>query len=93
MIYYESYKVQMVPLFEEITAADQIDFSPSINSVLEFVAGRSIKDQIYMLANLLTISGFTQKEIADGLGTTHCAYRDRLREIRKDFKHKGLNEL
>lgn len=73
-----------VPLEEE----HAVDFErlPSVMELLEFIAHRPIKDQAYMLCNLLTISGFTQGEIAEALGISHISYRKALMEVRRDFR-------
>lgn len=63
---------------------------PSLIDLLEFMAGMSLKDQIYMTCNLLTIAGYSQTEIALSLGVQPQTYRNRLREIRADFRTKGV---
>lgn len=57
----------------------------SVTDLLEMIAHLELKDQVYMVSNILTVSGYTQKEIAEALGVSHKTYRNRLWEIRKDM--------
>lgn len=85
--HYEVIRVSHVPLDEE--SIDYLAHNPEVNTslveLLIFIAGLPLKDQVYMLANTLTVSGFTQKEIAEAIGVSHQAYRNRLLDIRKEL--------
>lgn len=91
---YEIIRVTEVPLDDH---QDHVSYNHEINTtlvdLLVFMAGMPLKDQIYMLANTLTVSGFTQKEIAGAMGVTHQAYRHRLLNIRKDFEQRDVPTL
>lgn len=95
-VIYQTHKVSIVPLEEGITSEETLitpERMPSIIELLEFMAHLPLRDQVYMVCNLLTISGFTQEEIAKHLGVTHQTYRNYLLRIRHDFKEKGLTEF
>lgn len=68
---------------EEIVVFEQM---PSVIELLEIMGDRPLREQVYMICNLLTISGFTQSEIAQELGVAHQKYRNTLLRIRKDMK-------
>ena len=92
--FYEKQVVQLVPLEEAITKPQSPpECNNSIKEILEFIADRNLTDQIYMICNLLTISGYSQKEIAKHLGVSYQTYRNRLWSIRKDYLEKGSREL
>jgi DNA-directed RNA polymerase specialized sigma24 family protein len=93
-MYYEEKTVVIVPLEEAITKQCEVpELNTTVKEVLEFIADRNLTDQIYMMCNLLTISGFSQKEIAKHLGVSYQTYRNRLWSVRKDYLKKGTKEL
>lgn len=93
-MYYEEQRVVIVPLEEAITKQAEVpEVNTTIKDILEFIGDSNLTDQIYMMCNLLTISGFTQKEIAKHLGVSYQTYRNRLWTVRKDYLKKGTKEL
>jgi tRNA C32,U32 (ribose-2'-O)-methylase TrmJ len=66
------------------------EHGPSILDLLEAIAHRPLKDQVIILANLLTSSGFSQAEISEALGFKHQYYRNRILEMRKEFKKRTI---
>lgn len=97
MKFYEKVTVTHVPLNEEI--AEGQAYNPEAHTSLiemqEFMHGLGfdLKDMVYMWANLLTMSGYSQKEIAEAMGVGYKTYRNRLWAIRGVFKDKGIREL
>lgn len=91
---YEKISVTVVPLNESIET-DPIEVSRSflVLEVLEMIGSLELRDQLFMICNLLTISGFKQKEIAEQLGVAHQTYRNRLLEIRKEFRDNKKKEM
>ena len=84
---YETIRVVQVELKEELIdekLMPLLDYS--ITDMLEFLAGLPLKTQLYMLCNLLTISGFSQREIAESLDINYKTYRNTLLDIRHKLK-------
>lgn len=75
------------PLYHENEVVE-FESIPSVIELLEFMAHRSLRDQVWMIANLLTISGYTQAEIAEALGVRYQTYRNTLLDIRKEYKRR-----
>lgn len=94
MKFWEVVKVTEVPIeSEDLQYNPNLAFSSEIHTsifdILAFMAHLPLKDQVYMLCNVLTVSGYSQKEVAEALGVPYQTYRNRLLEIRKDFKDKA----
>lgn len=53
--------------------------------LLSMIGHLPVRDQVLMVSNLLTVSGFTQAEIAEALGVSHKTFRNRLWELRRDM--------
>lgn len=70
---------------EEDAGSYHFERMPSVMELLELMGHRSLKDQVYMVCNLLTISGFTQAEIAAAIGVSPQTYRNALLAVRKDL--------
>lgn len=93
---YERVYVQVSSLNEELV--DQHKFiipgesNPSVLSILELIATLPLKQQVFMMANLLTVSGYEQKEIAEAMGVAYKTYRNNLWDMRKQIKDKTLKE-
>jgi len=77
----------MTPLYHENETVE-FESVPSVIELLEFMAHRSLRDQVWMIANLLTISGYTQAEIAEALGVRYQTYRNTLLDIRKEYRQR-----
>ena len=85
MEYFEE-KVVIVPICEETVIVESLpEINHSIKDVLDFIADRPINDQVCMLCNLLTINGFSQKEISESIGFKYKTYRNHLWTIRKEY--------
>lgn len=102
MKFYEKVYVNLVPLPEDEMGQRELDarfntpapaFNTSIIEMVEFMASFPLKDQVFMMANTLTIAGYSQREIAEALGIGYKTYRNRLWEIRGEFKDRGLSEI
>ena len=86
-IIYEVHKVTHHPIEDhEDSFHHTPDRSASVMEILKMIGHRSLKDQIYMICNILTVSGFTQAEIAEVLGVEHQTYRNHLLKVRKEMK-------
>ncbi len=96
MQFYEKQRVTIVPI-DDVEVGSLGSTIPghefSIIELLEFMAGFPIKDQVYMLANTLTISGFSQREIATALGVSYQTYRNRLWDVRLTLKDRGIKDF
>ena len=66
---------------------------PSLMTILEMITFLPLRHQALMMANLLTISGYQQKEIAEALGMEYKTFRNYLWEMRKEFKARGLSTV
>ena len=89
--FYETVNVTVLPIKEELIDNDDknaiyLDRDPGIIEMLEMIAELPIKDQVFMMSNTLTISGFTQREIAEALGVAYQTYRNRLLDIRQELR-------
>jgi len=71
------------------SAVGEFDRMTPVVDVLEMVSSVPLKDQVLLMTNLLTISGYSQREIASVLGMEYKHYRNRLWEIRKDMAARG----
>ena len=90
---YETVKVTTVEINEDIVedrGATYLDHDPGIMELLGMIGHLPLRDQVYMTTNLLTISGFKQREIAEVLGVAYKTYRNRLLTIRKDMIQEKL---
>lgn len=87
---YENKKVVIVSIHDEQIVVDQAcDIGHSLEDILEFIADRPLKDQVCMMCNLLTINGFTQKEVSEAISMKYKDYRNRLWSNRKDYLKKA----
>jgi DNA-directed RNA polymerase specialized sigma24 family protein len=88
VIFYERANVVLVPLDEAINEDKSycLDDSPRVNDVLEFLSGLPLRDQVFMLCQLLTVSGFSEEEISKILKVDYQTYRNRLWSVRKNWK-------
>ncbi len=62
--------------------------STSVIDLLEMISHLSLKDQVHILSNLLTFSGYTQKEISQAMQIDHSFYRKQIFNIRKNLKEQ-----
>ena len=92
---YETKRVVLVPFDDVICNTLTTEFSrePSIFEMTDLIADFPIKYQVVLMANLLTMSGITEKEIAECMNLTHLKYRQLLSRARKEFKNKGTKEM
>ena len=93
---YQEQTVILVPI--EVHENDEkfslpFNRDPSLVDVLELIAIFSLEDQLYIFSNLLTISGFSEKEISEAMNVPYQKDRTRLMDIRKDFAKKGIKEI
>lgn len=90
IIGYKTEFVEIVSLTDELTNnhVSEPEYCHSIKDILEMIGDCNLTDQIYMMCNLLTISGFSQKEIAKRLGVSYQTYRNRLWTVRKDLLNR-----
>lgn len=91
---YEEVKVTLIPI-ETVENEFSLPFThnPSLINILELMSVFPLKDQIYIMVNLLTISGYTEREIAEAVGIPYQKYRTKLMQIRKNFAKDGITEL
>lgn len=94
---FETVYVTVQTLNEEVTDSEQFslptEFNPSVTEILELLAVLSLREQVFMIANLLTISGFQQKEIAEAMGVPYSTYRNTMLSVRQEFRKRGVNGL
>lgn len=95
---YETIYITQIPLDSYNEEAMQpVEFAPdysfSVRELLEFTAGFPLEDQCLMFCNVLTVSGFSQKEIAKAVGLKYGEYRQKLMEIREKYKQNLKNKL
>lgn len=91
----EVVRVTQVPLNEEIanTQSYTPDTPSNIEDLLAFMSSLSLQDQVFLLCNSLTISGYTQKEISEAMGVPYQTYRNRILNIRKNFRGRKVDSL
>jgi len=95
---YKTVYITQIPLDvynEEAFQEDKFapDFTFSVQELLEFTAGMPLEDQCLMFCNVLTVSGFSQKEIAEAVGMKYGEYRQKLLQIRERYKDNLKNRL
>lgn len=91
--FYEKVKIVTVEINEEIVEdrnATVLDYDPGIMELLAMIGHLPLRDQVFMVANTLTISGFKQREIAEVLGVAYKTYRNKLLDIRRDMVQEKL---
>ena len=97
-ILYEKIKIQTVELSHDLDPREEegwhkyrdeevvhFERTPTIFDLLDMMVGLPLLDQLFMIANTLTVAGYTQAEIAAAFGIHHKTYRNRLLKIRKDL--------
>lgn len=55
----------------------------TVLDILDTISDLPLRRQIYFLANLLTVTGYTQKEISEAMGISYKTYRNNLCESRQ----------
>lgn len=94
---YEKVYVQTVQINEEVVDNKyQVlpdTWNPAVTDVLELIAFLPLKEQVYMMCNLLTISGYEQKEISEAMGVAYKTYRNYMWSVRKQLKERGTHGL
>lgn len=101
VLFYEKHSIQVVPINEEVlNRCDEFHRDPSIFEMLSLIAEFPLKYQLILMANLLTISGFKESELAEEMGRLSerlkrdpVEYRRLLSDARKQFKDKQVTEL
>lgn len=91
---YEEVKVEHVSIEDlDLNFISHLHYNPEVGSsivdILAFIAPMPLHYQILMLANILTISGYSQREIAEAMGIKYQAYRNKLLDIRKEFQYNA----
>jgi len=95
---YETIYITEIPLdaYNE-EAMQPVNFAPdvsfSVRELLEFTAGLSLQDQCLLFCNVLTVSGFSQKEVAEAVGMKYSEYRRKLMQIRENLKNRLSQKL
>jgi hypothetical protein len=86
-LFYEKIPVVHIPLesVENMISAPYQQM-PQIMEVLDYISPLPLQDQTLMMCNILTVSGYTQNEIAQALGMLPQSYQNRLQLIRKKLK-------
>lgn len=91
---YEEVRVTVGPINEEVlNIGSYIQREPSIFEMINLIADFPLKHQIILMVNLLTCSGYTEKEISNEMKIPYIKYRQLLSSARKEFKNKKINEL
>ncbi len=95
----EIFEYETIPVTEvEIETADLYQGEsrdngvPPLLAILELISFLPLSDQAIMMANLLTISGYEQKEISEAMGMNYINYRKRLFLMRREFERRGLDK-
>lgn len=65
------------------------EWKPTVEEVLSLINFLPLREQAYMMMNLLTISGYHQKEVAESLNIPYPSYRNMMLLIRKKLKERG----
>jgi DNA-directed RNA polymerase specialized sigma subunit len=87
---YEKVQVKFVPLNEEtVTEEYNRHAEPLIMEMLAKISTLPLKSQVVLVCNILTISGFTEKEIAKAMGISYKHYRNILWANRKLLEDKN----
>jgi len=88
MMFYDEIRITEVPINEEITESLKYEekLPTGVVDLLGFMGGLPLQDQIVLLCNSLTISGFSQKEIAEAIRMPYQTYRNKILAIRKTFR-------
>jgi len=94
-VFYEQVKVVHVP-FDELNESEELS-SPvsfhvpklSVVDLLTLVSHLPLSDQLILLANTLTITGFKQREISEALMLDAEVYRSRLMRARERLRNNS----
>lgn len=89
-VYFEEIRVEHISLDDlDLNVVSHLRQNPevttSISDILSFIAPLPLREQAMMLTNILTVSGYSQREIAEALHTPYQEYRNILWEARKKF--------
>jgi len=88
---YEKIDLKVIPISEAVETnfcGEEAERGVDIETILEMLSEYELSDQVFMICNMLTMSGFTQKEIAKALNVPYWKYRKKLFEIRKFIQNK-----
>lgn len=94
---YEKRVVQVVSLDENTVGyydsqhkQPEPAYNSSVIEILEFIGDLPLREQVYMMSNMLTVSGYTQREISEVLGVAYKTYRNILLDTRKKLRDREL---
>lgn len=86
---YEKVKVVHVPFDESHEEMFPTFTIPNlaIIDLLTLIAGLSLQQQCMIILNVLTVSGFDQREISGAIGMNYQDYRTNIMQARRDLKN------
>jgi DNA-directed RNA polymerase specialized sigma24 family protein len=86
-ILYDTVRITFQPLDDQMVYKE-MEKDLSVIGILGLIGHLPLKQQVYMMVNLLTISGYTQEELAKEMGVAHKTFRNHICDTRKMLKDK-----